>query len=1191
MKKLIYCFALSFLSLHLSAQADKTTSYPIPLLQIQMVESYLDGQVDEWNLTPADIDALRVTDFYQTKSTGVSHLYFTQTYRGIPIAGAMVNLAIDNQDKIYQAGHRLIGSLSEKVNTTIPQLDPADALTRALEHLELPTQSLPRMTENDSDQLWVFDGGTISEEPIKVALQYFVNKENNLVLSWQLAIRRLDNSDFPSLYIDAVTGAVLNEHNYTHYCRFPGAHPYGRLTDHDIAGFCKHEAIPSSIIKKENTVSTGSYRVFPLPVESPAHGNRALVSDPDDSMGSPFGWHDNNGSPGAEFTITRGNNVHAYQDGNGNNLPANDEPNGGAALNFDYNYNVNNTPAQNQNAAVTNLFYAANYIHDVAYRYGFDEPAGNFQQNNYGNGGFQNDYVQAEALDGDAVNNAQWSAGPEGSRGRLEMFLWNREAGGQRVVNVTSPPIAAGLYNAGLANYGNSITNTPVSGEVVIVDDGVNNPLSTDGCESNFVNGDALNGKIALVDRGGCDFELKTAYAESFGAIAVIICDFNPEPAPVLGVPSVPNPTIPTVRIGSVDCQKIRVHAGSGLQISLVLPPATGPEFLNGSFDNGTIIHEYTHGISNRLTGGPNTNLCLNNNEQMGEGWSDFFALTLTARTGDTGPMPRGIATYLQREPNDGKGIRNFPYSTDLTINPYTYKDIGNERIPHGLGAVWCAMLWDLHWDMVEAYGFSSDFYNGNSGNNRTLQLVMDGLKMQPCDPGFVDARNAILQADQIRYGGANQRLIWETFARRGLGFSADQGSNNGVDAFEAYDLPPLLVEELKISKRSSPLIDAGDVFNIFLEVYNHKNETLNDVMVTDELPDGLTFTGVTNVQATQNGNVLEFSLGDMAYRDSISIIYQVRSADNLFSVRKAFYPTDDLSDFDIVPVQPNDVPELWWTLSGEDSHTGNFSWYINNTAAESRQHLVLRNAAQVTGTRPALRFYHNYKTEPGIDGGIVEVTTDANPDGARFDLLNDKMIRNGYPGFIQYTTFIIPNLEAFTGTSDDWIASYVDLSDYQNESIFVRFNFATSNGGVPPGGGFWFVDDIELMDLFSYNGTACARATQGEEACTEIPEGGIIVESKLAVGTEDLEPAGWNFQVFPNPASEALTVAVSLELSTELQLSLYAVSGQLVKTMRTIQEAGRVQTRLDLTEIPKGFYFLEVITSAGKGVRRIVVE
>ena len=97
-------------------------------------------------------------------------------------------------------------------------------------------------------------------------------------------------------------------------------------------------------------------------------------------------------------------------------------------------------------------------------------------------------------------------------------------------------------------------------------------------------------------------------------------------------------------------------------------------------------------------------------------------------------------------------------------------------------------------------------------------------------------------------------------------------------------------------------------------------------------------------------------------------------------------------------------------------------------------------------------------------------------------------MIRNGYPGFVQYTTFIIPDLEAFTGDSDGWIPTYVDLSDYQNESVFLRFNFATSDGGVPLGGGGWYVDDVEILDLFSYNGEVCATSAEGDEACAFIP-------------------------------------------------------------------------------------------------------
>jgi len=189
-----------------------------------------------------------------------------------------------------------------------------------------------------------------------------------------------------------------------------------------------------------------------------------LVSEPHDINASPYGWHDTNGVDGAEFTHTEGNNAHAYQDTDGNNLDSNDEPEGGLGLNFDFNYTEGSEPNTYQDAAVTNLFYATNFMHDFSYRYGFDEPAGNYQENNYGNGGFEGDPVRAEAQDGDGVNKAQFSTGPEGFQARMELFLWDRNAGGQRVVRVDAPAVAAGLYNAGTADFGQPISSTPITG-------------------------------------------------------------------------------------------------------------------------------------------------------------------------------------------------------------------------------------------------------------------------------------------------------------------------------------------------------------------------------------------------------------------------------------------------------------------------------------------------------------------------------------------------------------------------------------------------------------------------------------------------------------------------------------------------------------------------------------------------------
>lgn len=213
----------------------------------------------------------------------------------------------------------------------------------------------------------------------------------------------------------------------------------------------------------------------------------------------------------------------------------------------------------------------------------------------------------------------------------------------------------------------------------------------------------------------------------------------------------------------------------------------------DGSFSNMIIAHEYAHGLSTRLTGGAAQSNCLRNAEQMGEGWSDFLGLVLTAKASDTRTTSRGVGTYVMGEDEDGPGIRPAPYTTDMLVNSATYEDLPTAVIPHGVGFIWASMLWDLYWDLVDEHGFNPDLTAGweTGGNILALQLVIDGMKLQGCSPGFIDGRDAILSADRNLTGGANQCLIWEAFARRGLGFAADQGfSGNTRDGFANYELP-----------------------------------------------------------------------------------------------------------------------------------------------------------------------------------------------------------------------------------------------------------------------------------------------------------------------------------------------------------------------------------------------------------------
>ena len=181
------------------------------------------------------------------------------------------------------------------------------------------------------------------------------------------------------------------------------------------------------MLKTPAPVNDGSsYRALAFPTESFNDADRALVTNPADSPGSPFGWHDTNGAAGPEFTTTQGNNAHAYMDQDDNNAPDfNSSPDGGASLTFDFPIDTNEHAQNYRSAATANLFYANNMIHDLLHRYGFDEASGNFQANNYGKGGTGTDYVRAEAADGNGTNNAMFGTPTQdGGTPRMQMYLW-----------------------------------------------------------------------------------------------------------------------------------------------------------------------------------------------------------------------------------------------------------------------------------------------------------------------------------------------------------------------------------------------------------------------------------------------------------------------------------------------------------------------------------------------------------------------------------------------------------------------------------------------------------------------------------------------------------------------------------------------------------------------------------------------
>jgi hypothetical protein len=250
----------------------------------------------------------------------------------------------------------------------------------------------------------------------------------------------------------------------------------------------------------------------------------------------------------------------------------------------------------------------------------------------------------------------------------------------------------------------------------------------------------------------------------------------------------------------------------------------------DSALESEVIVHEYGHGVSNRLTGGPSNANALNAIQSggMGEGWSDWWGLMLTMKASDTKLGRYPIGSWLYGQTTSGGGIRRYPYSYDMTIDPLTFSAYNSSNEVHDAGEIWCSTLWDLSWRLIDRYGFSSDYDHGyeaanpsrNGGNTLALKLVMDALKLQPANPTFSQARDAILQADQILTGGANQYDIWSAFARRGLGASSSSGSSaNSTIVTQAFDLPTSLQGTLVTSHSptgtsSSPIDHVDFKFN-----------------------------------------------------------------------------------------------------------------------------------------------------------------------------------------------------------------------------------------------------------------------------------------------------------------------------------------------------------------------------------------
>jgi len=498
-----------------------------------------------------------------------------------------------------------------------------------------------------------------------------------------------------------------------------------------------------TILGVESRTNSDSYRVFRV--------NPGVT--PQEVVSGGSGWL----FSGAQRTIDiAGNNVHAYLDANANNKP---DSGGLPVTNGEFLTPANlaepPTTDNNRAVAIQNLFYLNNVLHDELYRHGFTEAAGNFQERNGASGGQDGDSVNAEAQDGGGIDNANFATPNDGVNPRMQMYLWTGKGINQVVVNSPTPA----TYRAqGTAGWGAAPTVQGVTGDLVLAADGT--APTSDACQS--IPG-SLAGKIALIDRGLCDFTVKVKNAQTAGAVAAIVANTLGRDSILTMGGADSSINIPAVFIGNTDGDNLKAALAGGPVNVTVRKTNPPPIMRDGDLDSDVVFHEYCHGLTWRMIGHMNGSIA----GAIGEGMSDVCALLMNEDD--------VLGEYSFDDP---AGLRSFRYEG----YPRTYGDITGAEV-HSDGEIYAAIGWKL--------------FTLFAGRKNTLfDYLVDGMNYTPAQPTFEQMRDGILASVVNGANPADECLVWDAFAQFGVGVGAlglAKGQTKAV-AFESFVLPPSCV-------------------------------------------------------------------------------------------------------------------------------------------------------------------------------------------------------------------------------------------------------------------------------------------------------------------------------------------------------------------------------------------------------------
>ncbi len=624
----------------------------------------------------------------------------------------------------------------------------------------------------------------------------------------------------------------------------------------------------------------------------------------------------------------------------------------------------------------------------------------------------------------------------------------------------------------------------------------------------------------------------------------------------------------------------------------------------DGDFDNAIIAHEYGHGVTSRLVGGPANVNCLNNAEQGGEGWSDFFGLmmTLQDKDGDNileenvlGEGIRSIGAYVLAEAANGEGIRPAYYTTNMNCatancNDFTYGDVPNMTYPHGTGFVWCSMLWDMAWNLINAYGFEPNIYNTSStaGNVRAMKIVVEGLKLTPCNPTFPQMRDAIIAANTAIYAGAGNDLIWDAFADRGLGFSATAGGN------EAFDNPTMRVTKT-VDKAQA---EVGESVTYTITVKNNSQAPLTNVDISDPVSANLNVTAISDGGSLQGGAVVYPTIASIPVAGTVTRTFTATITASTWTTIELNEPIEVVAPSGFVPVgawltdcdnpNPNTAStRCWWHLDPIASADASLTLTLNLDGTKNNH----------------LSFWQWFDVEAGTDGGVLEIL-----NGTTWEDLDSRIIKNGYNNILLAalpTPIGVPvpltplsGRRAYSGYSGGYVNTVVDLSGYSGSKM-LRFRFAANTGtqnctpNGPSGGTAcegWYLDDFKLYDLKHLLNTANATSAQGFAESGNV---GLVGTIYFQAGALPVELAWFDATVRETDillewttASEAENAGFEIQRMSEFEAEFEKI-GWVDGAGNTTQQLTNYQF-LDKNVLPNVVYYYRLRQMDGDGSEKM---